>query len=103
MPSIEPPTAPACSRTRSPSRNGRALSSTMPANRLPERLLGREAEHDRRERAADGERLQRDAGDASAAEHRRRDGDEADQELDGAGRGRIHAAEQRRRDLGRVA
>ena len=35
MPSTWPPTAPACSRIRSPTRNGRALSSTMPAIALP--------------------------------------------------------------------
>ena len=35
IPSWMPPSAPACSRTRSPTRNGRAVSSTSPANRLP--------------------------------------------------------------------
>ena len=55
---------PPCRRTVSPTRNGRALSSTMPGDQVAERLLRREAEDDRRERRADRDRSERDVGDA---------------------------------------
>ena len=67
----------------------------MPGDQVAERLLRRETDDDRRDRAADGERGRVEAGDAQREQHRRRDHHEPDQEADGAGGRRIHAPEQR--------
>ena len=44
----------------------------MPGDQVAERLLGRETEDDRGDRAADGQRARRQAGDAQRDRARRR-------------------------------
>ena len=63
---------------------------------VAERLLGRETEDHRRERAAEGERARFDARHAQRHEQRQHDRHQADQEPDRAGGGRVQAPEQRR-------
>ena len=57
VPSTCPATPPACMRTRSPTRKGRALMQDRPGDQVADRLLGRETQDHRGDRPADGERL----------------------------------------------
>ena len=71
----------------------------MPAREaLPSVSSGGEAEHDRGEGAADGQGGGRDPGDPQRQDHDRGHREEADQEAQGAGRRRVDAAEEARRD-----
>jgi hypothetical protein len=65
---------------------------------VAQRLLGGEAEDDRGERAAEGERLRCDPRDAQRDEQADDHGDEPQEEADRPGSPRVHPAEQRRAD-----
>jgi len=63
-------------------------------DQVAERLLSSEADDDRGSRR-DGQRALGEAGDSERDERRHHEEGEPDQEADGAGRGGVHAAEQR--------
>jgi hypothetical protein len=65
-------------------------------DQVAERLLGRETEDHGGDRATDGQRLGLQARRAQREQRRRRQEHQPDQEPDCAGRGRVHAPEQRR-------
>ena len=97
MPSTEPPTAPACRRIRSPTRNGRALSSTIPAIRLPSVCWAARPKMTAVKAPPDGQRLRLDAGDREREQDRHGDGHQPNEESDRARGGGVHTAHERRR------
>ena len=94
MPSISPASPPACSRTRSPTLNGRAEISTTPAIRLPS-VCWAARPNTTAKIAPDTASVARlEPGDPERDEHRGRQERQPDQEADGARRRGIHPPEQ---------
>ena len=96
VPSSWPASGPPCRRTRSPTRNGRALSRTVPAIRLPSvccaarpRITAVNAPPSASVRASMPATRSATISASTTVE-------QADQEADRAGRGRVQAPEQRR-------
>ena len=96
MPSTEPPDGAGLQPDALADPERPRAQQHHPGDHVAQRLLGGETEDDRGERAADGQRLRLEPGDAQRHQQRDRDRDQADQEADRAGRGRVHPAHEGR-------
>ena len=98
VPSMSPARSPPCRRTRSPTTNGRALSSTTPAKRLPSVCCAARPTITAVAAAAGTRSWLRHAADAQRDEDRDDREEEPQEEADGAGGRGVHPAEERGRE-----
>ena len=95
---MAPAVAPEWRRIRSPTRKGRALSSTVPAMRLPIVCWAARPKSTAVSGTTDRERLRLQPGDAECDQDGERDREEANQEAERAGRAGVEALEEDRAD-----